>query len=225
MYWDIVVQHVALLNACTSPAVCDPSITICWGWQGCCSWSRCVSTARVLLSSLRRENRASRSQIGFAKWTWSIFRVWPPGEYVWCCHPGEAIACSCETQRVFFLLKACFPSTKWNPASHTGNLFVRMTSTFWALCPDFLSCCCSASFSNHCYPWILRVWLRCSVCLLSVLLYQYRNESAWKAIPGYPLKDDECLELHYAIYDLLQLTRASYFLRQEMHSQIGLAQS
>jgi hypothetical protein len=29
MYWDIVVQHVALLNACTSPAVCDPSITIC----------------------------------------------------------------------------------------------------------------------------------------------------------------------------------------------------
>jgi hypothetical protein len=28
MYWDIVVQHVALLNACTSPAICDPSITI-----------------------------------------------------------------------------------------------------------------------------------------------------------------------------------------------------
>ncbi len=28
MYWDIVVQHVALLNTCTSPAVCDPSITI-----------------------------------------------------------------------------------------------------------------------------------------------------------------------------------------------------
>ena len=55
MCWDIVVQHVALLNACTSPAVCDPSITICWGWQGCCSWSRCVSTARVLLSSLPSE--------------------------------------------------------------------------------------------------------------------------------------------------------------------------
>jgi hypothetical protein len=29
MCWDIVVQHVALLNACTSRAVCDPSITIC----------------------------------------------------------------------------------------------------------------------------------------------------------------------------------------------------
>jgi hypothetical protein len=28
MYWDIVVQHVALLNACTSPVVCGPSITI-----------------------------------------------------------------------------------------------------------------------------------------------------------------------------------------------------
>jgi hypothetical protein len=28
MYWDIVVQYVALLNACTSPVVCDPSITI-----------------------------------------------------------------------------------------------------------------------------------------------------------------------------------------------------
>ena len=97
--------------------------------------------------------------------------------------------------------------------------------TFWALYPDFLSCCCSASFSTHSYPWILRVWLRYSVCLLSVLLYQYRNESAWKAIPGYPLKDDECLELQYAIYDLKQLTRASYFFRQEMHTQIGLTQS
>ncbi len=80
--------------------------------------------------------------------------------------------------------------------------FERMISTCWALCPDFLSCYCSASFSTHCYPWILRVWLRYSVCLFSVLLYQYRNESAWKAIPGYPLKDDECLELQYAIYDL-----------------------
>jgi len=80
--------------------------------------------------------------------------------------------------------------------------FERMISTCWALCPDFLSCYCSASFSTHCYPWILRVWLRYSVCLFSVLLYQYRNESAWKAIPWYPLKDDECLELQYAIYDL-----------------------
>jgi hypothetical protein len=37
MYWDIEVQHVALLNACTSPAVCDPSITIfyCNRWRWC----------------------------------------------------------------------------------------------------------------------------------------------------------------------------------------------
>jgi hypothetical protein len=28
LYWDIVVQHVALLNACTSPSICDPSISI-----------------------------------------------------------------------------------------------------------------------------------------------------------------------------------------------------
>jgi hypothetical protein len=28
MYWDIVVQHVTLLNDCTSPAIWDPSITI-----------------------------------------------------------------------------------------------------------------------------------------------------------------------------------------------------
>ncbi len=27
-YWDIVVQHAALLNACTSPSICDPEITI-----------------------------------------------------------------------------------------------------------------------------------------------------------------------------------------------------
>ena len=103
--------------------------------------------------------------------------------------------------------------------------FERMTSTLWALCPDFLSCYCSASFSNHCYPWILHVWLRYSVCLLSVLLYLYRNESAWKAIPGYPLKDDECLELYYIIYDLKQLPRAYYFLCQEMYTQIRLSQS
>jgi hypothetical protein len=28
IYWGIVVQHVALLNVCTSPGTCDPSITI-----------------------------------------------------------------------------------------------------------------------------------------------------------------------------------------------------
>ncbi len=103
--------------------------------------------------------------------------------------------------------------------------FETMISIFLALHPDFLSCYCSARFCNHWYPWILHVWLRCSVCLLSVLLWQYRNESVWKVIPGYPLKDDECLELQYAIYDLKQLTRSSYFLRQEIHIQIGLVKS
>jgi hypothetical protein len=28
MYWDIVVQHVELLNVCTSPSIYDPPITI-----------------------------------------------------------------------------------------------------------------------------------------------------------------------------------------------------
>jgi hypothetical protein len=96
---------------------------------------------------------------------------------------------------------------------------------FWVLYPDFLSHYCSASSCNHYYPWILRAWLGCSVCLLSALLYLYRNESAWKAIPGYPLKDDECLELYYIIYDLKQFPRTYYFLCQEMYTQIGLAQS
>ncbi len=43
--------------------------------------------------------------------------------------------------------------------------------------PWLLSCWCSVNFCNHCYPWILHLWLRYSVCLLSVLLYLYRNES------------------------------------------------
>ena len=103
--------------------------------------------------------------------------------------------------------------------------FERMMSTFWDLSPDFLSCYCSASSCNHCDPWILRVWLRCSVCLFSALLYQYRNKSAWKSIPGYPLKDNECLELYYILDDLKQLLRAYYFLCQEIHTQIECAQS
>ena len=79
--------------------------------------------------------------------------------------------------------------------------------------PGFLASSC-----NHCGPWIFRVWLRCSVCLLSALLYLYRNESVWKKIPGYPLNDDERLELYYIIYDLKQLPRAYYFLCQELYT-------
>ena len=46
-----------------------------------------------------------------------------------------------------------------------------------------------------------------------------------KAIPGYPHKDEESLELHYTIYDRKQLPRAYHFLCQKMYTQIGLTQS
>ncbi len=36
--WDIVVEHVALLNACTSPSICDPSITIFEADTGVVPW-------------------------------------------------------------------------------------------------------------------------------------------------------------------------------------------
>ena len=63
MYWDIVVQHVALLNACTSPAVCDPSITIFDADTGV------VPDLTVFPPSgcFCLRHRASRSQIGCAK--------------------------------------------------------------------------------------------------------------------------------------------------------------
>jgi hypothetical protein len=69
MYWDIVVQHVALLNACTSPAVCDPSITIFEADKGV------VPDLAVFPppGCFCLRYRASRSQIGCVKWTWSIF--------------------------------------------------------------------------------------------------------------------------------------------------------
>jgi hypothetical protein len=54
----------------------------------------------------------------------------------------------------------------WPPGKYVWcwkGTFERMISTFWVLCPDFLSHYCLASSCNHCYPWILRVWLRCSV--------------------------------------------------------------
>jgi len=63
MYWDIVVQHVALLNACTSPAVCDPSITIFEADTGV------VLDLAVFPppGCFCLRYRASRSQIGCAK--------------------------------------------------------------------------------------------------------------------------------------------------------------
>ncbi len=45
-----------------------------------------------------------------------------------------------------------------------------------------------------------------------------------KAVPGYPLEDDDCLELHYTIYDLKQSPRAYYFLCQKVYTDIGLDQ-
>ena len=45
-----------------------------------------------------------------------------------------------------------------------------------------------------------------------------------KAVPGYPLEDDECLELHYTIYGLKQSPRAYYLLCQKVYTEIGLTQ-
>ncbi len=43
-----------------------------------------------------------------------------------------------------------------------------------------------------------------------------------KAIPGYPLKDDECLQLHYTIYGLKQSPRAYSLLCKKVCTEIGL---
>ena len=45
-----------------------------------------------------------------------------------------------------------------------------------------------------------------------------------KAVPGYPLEDDECLELHYTIYGLKQSPRAYYLLCKKVYTEIGLTQ-
>ena len=45
-----------------------------------------------------------------------------------------------------------------------------------------------------------------------------------KAVPGYPLEDDECLELNYIIYGLKQSPRAYYVLCQRVYTEIGLTQ-
>ena len=39
-----------------------------------------------------------------------------------------------------------------------------------------------------------------------------------KTIPGYPVKDDECLELHYTIYDLKQSPRAYYLIYKKVYT-------
>ncbi len=53
-----------------------------WDWHRCCSWSLCVSTVRVLLHTLPRENREEMSK-WMHKTNLEYFQVWPPGEYVW----------------------------------------------------------------------------------------------------------------------------------------------
>jgi hypothetical protein len=45
-----------------------------------------------------------------------------------------------------------------------------------------------------------------------------------KAVPGYPLEDDECLELRYTIYGLKQSPRAYYLLCKKVYTEIGLTQ-
>ena len=43
-----------------------------------------------------------------------------------------------------------------------------------------------------------------------------------KAIPGYPLQDDECLELQYTFYGLRQSPRAYYLQCKKVYTEIGL---
>jgi len=118
MCWDIVVQHVALLNACTSPAVCDPSITIFEADKGV------VPDLAVFPppGCFCLRYRASRSQIGCANEP-EVFLGFGHLENTF----GAVILVKqslvVARHNVFFLLKACFPSKKRNPASHTGNLF------------------------------------------------------------------------------------------------------
>ncbi len=45
-----------------------------------------------------------------------------------------------------------------------------------------------------------------------------------KAVSGYPLEDDECLELHCTIYGLKKSSRAYYLLCQKVYTEIGLTQ-
>jgi hypothetical protein len=56
----------------------------------------------------------------------------------------------------------------------------------------------------------------------SAHLYQYQSESTRKQYPGYPLEDDECLELHPTIYGLKQSPRAYYLLCKRVYTEIGL---
>ncbi len=45
-----------------------------------------------------------------------------------------------------------------------------------------------------------------------------------KTVSGYPLEDDECLELDYTIHGLKQSPRAYYLLCQKVYTEIGLTQ-
>ena len=45
-----------------------------------------------------------------------------------------------------------------------------------------------------------------------------------KAVPGYPLKEGQCLKLKSTIYGLVQSPRAYYKLCKEVYSKCGLRQ-
>ena len=97
--------------------------------------------------------------------------------------------------------------------------------TFWVLVLDFLSHYCSASTCNHCYPWILRVWLRSSVCLLSALLYLYRNESTWKWSQDIHSRMMSVLSYITQFMTSSSCRELTTFFAKKMYTQIWLTQS
>ncbi len=108
---------IALLNACTSPTVCDPSITIFEADTGV------VPDLAVFPppGCFCLRYRASRSQIGCINEP-EVFLGFGHLENTF----GAVILVKqslvVARHNVFFV-ETCFSSKKRNPASHTGNLF------------------------------------------------------------------------------------------------------
>ncbi len=90
-------------------------------------------------------------------------------------------------------------------APTVSHITIRLVLVITAI-PDFFSCDYDAvcAFVSASLPVSERVYM--------------------KAVPGYPLEDDECLELHYTIYDLKQSPRAYFLLCQKVYTEIGLTQ-
>jgi hypothetical protein len=63
-----------------------------------------------------------------------------------------------------------------------------------------------------------------AVCVFISTPLPVSERAYMKAVSGYPLEDDEYLELHYSIYDLKQSPRSYYLLCQKVYTEIGLTQ-